>query len=236
LINGTLFVGHEISALKSTRTFQSLYIDPILDAVKRANPSTQFTGDAKTKNGIFDASPFQTLFLFIDLKTLGSETWPAVIKALEPLRSAGYLSTTDGRTFNPGPVTAIGTGSTPYAYFNPDPASPSSPRDVFFDGPLASLASTNITALVSPVVSTSFLASVGEVLSDQRDALNATQLQVLREQLGEASKRGILSRYWETPGWPVGVRDAVWRVLWEEGVGLINADDLDAAAAFWKRG
>ena len=38
----------------------------------------------------------------------------------------------------------------------------------------------------------------------------------------------------DTPGWPVGTRNAAWRILWEAGVDLINVDDLEAGANFWE--
>merc|ERR1712093_708535 len=146
LYNDPLFVGHEISALTKQRTFESLYINPILDVIKRQNPSTTFVNE-KTLNGVFDTSSGQTLYLFVDLKTSGASTWPVVIKALEPLRAAGYLSSTNGTHFTSGPVTVIGTGNTPLSLVQPIEE-----RDYFWDGPLPTLNSTfsNITALVSP--------------------------------------------------------------------------------------
>ena len=43
-------------------------------------------------SGVFDTDRSQTLYLFIDLKTSGEETWPHVLEALSPLRDAGYLT------------------------------------------------------------------------------------------------------------------------------------------------
>lgn len=84
LYNGTLFVGHEISALTPARTFESLYIKPILDVLKRQNPNSSFV-PSPTHNGVYDTIGGQTLYLFVDLKTDGAKTWPVVVKALEPL-------------------------------------------------------------------------------------------------------------------------------------------------------
>ena len=84
LYNGTLHVGHEQGALTSERTFQSLYIDPILDTLHRQNPNSSFLRST-THNGVFDTDGTQTLYLFVDLKTDGPTTWPYVLKALEPL-------------------------------------------------------------------------------------------------------------------------------------------------------
>jgi hypothetical protein len=63
-------------------------------------------------------------------------------------------------------------------------------------------------------------------------SLNDTQLEVLRAQVSTAHAKGIKLRYWDQPGWPITTRDGIWRQLTEEGVDLINADDVLAAAGF----
>lgn len=230
-----LQVGHERSALTSARTFQALYVEPILDTIRRQNPTTEFASANSTKNGVYDTASSQTLYLFIDVKTAGSDTWSAVLRELAPLRDAGYLTTTNGTTLSSAQVTIIGTGNTPIDYFLPrDPASPESPRYTFFDGQLSTLNSTaqgNITALISPIASTSFLEQVGIVVNE---TLNSGQLSLLTAQVATAKSKGITARYWETPGWPIGTRNAVWRALLEAGAGLINVDDLAGAAGFWE--
>lgn len=233
LINGTLHVGHELSALTDARTFNSLYLDPIVDTLKRENPTTAFASN--TKNGIFDTSGGQTLYLWIDLKTDGNSTLQAVLAALQPLYEAGYLTTTDGTTLVPGAITAIGTGNTPQSFFLPtDPASAADPRFIFFDAQLSTLnqsANAGITPLITPIASTQFSAQVGPVVAE---SLNATQLALVQAQIGYAKSKGIGARYWDQPGWPIGTRNAVWRTLLEEGVALINVDDVFGAAAFWE--
>ncbi|KAF2685300.1 hypothetical protein K458DRAFT_301055 [Lentithecium fluviatile CBS 122367] len=227
LINGTLYVGHERSALTAERTLESLYINPILDTLHRQNPTTDFA-PSSTLNGVFDTASTQTLYLFIDLKTDGPTTWPAVLSALEPLRKEGYLSSYDGTAFTSRPVTVIGTGNTPLWLVQA-----AVPRDAFYDAPLALLNSTytNVTANDAPIASTDFAASLGEV---RKPELNETQLATLRAQIKTASDKGIKARYWNQPQFPIGVRNAVWRGLWEEGVGLLNVDDLEGAAGFWE--
>ncbi|KIX09687.1 uncharacterized protein Z518_00768 [Rhinocladiella mackenziei CBS 650.93] len=225
LVNDTLYVGHEESALAPARTFNSLYVQPILDVLRRENPTSQFV-DSPTHNGVYDTSSSQTLLLFVDLKTNGTTTWPVVIDALQPLREADYLTTWNGTGVTVGPVTVIGTGNTPL-----DQVQPVQQRDYFFDANLALLNSTqsNITAAVSPVASTQFSRYIGEV---DGTTFNDTQLATLRGHIAEANRRGILARYWDTPAWPITTRNAVWSTLIEEGVGLLNADDLPAAAGF----
>lgn len=84
-MNRTLHVGHEQSALTNSRTFASLYIDPIVSVIKAQNPANSTFVTAPTKNGVFDTSSGQTLYLYVDVKTDGETTWPYVVKALEPL-------------------------------------------------------------------------------------------------------------------------------------------------------
>ena len=85
LYNDTLFVGHERGALTSNRTFETLYINPILDALRRQNPTTSPFLTSATHNGVYDTNGAQTLYLFVDVKTDGPTTWPYVVRALEPL-------------------------------------------------------------------------------------------------------------------------------------------------------
>lgn len=236
----TTQVGHEESALTHARTLDALYISPILDTLRRQNPSTPFVDPSSSaKHGVFDTSSGQTLYLWIDLKTPADETFPAVHAALEPLRSAGYLTTyfPGNGSLVPGPVTVIGTGNTRLSdVLNQTNGDDNAARDVFLDGPLDDLAADDdITGPeVSPIASTDFAAVFGDVGNARVPALNETQLATLRGQVAAAHAKGIKARYWDTPGWPVGTRNAVWRTLLDEGVDLLNVDDLEGAAGFWE--
>lgn len=221
----TLFVGHEMSALTTARTFDSLYVQPILDVLNRENPSTEFV-KSRTKNGVFDTAPGQTLYLWVDVKTGGEFTFPKVVKALQPLRDGGWLTTYDGTSVTRGAVTVIGTGNTPL-----DQIQGVDHRDYFYDAPLSLLESTfsNITAEVSPIASVNFHEVFGSI---NGTTFNATQLVLLDAQIQSAKSKGIAPRYWGTPAWPIVTRNAVWSTLVEHGTGLVNADDLEEAAGF----
>lgn len=230
LYSDTLYVGHEASALTSTRTFDSLYIQPILDTLRRENPTSQFV-TGTTRNGVFDTASTQTLYLWVDVKTNGEQTWPYVVKALQPLRDAGYLTTYNSSGgVTQRPVTVIGTGNTPL-----DQVQPVQQRDYFWDAPIPTLGTTfsNITASVSPIASTDFVPQFGTI---NGTGFNETQLALLRSQIATAAAKGIKVRYWDTPGWPISTRNAVWTTLVEEGVGLLNADDLAAASGVADQG
>lgn len=139
----------------------------------------------------------------------------------------------NNKTITHGPVTVIGTGATPL-----DLVGPVGDRDYFFDGPLDKLDTdefSDLTALISPIASTSFAATVGELELGVGDgeALNGTQLEAVREQIESAKRKGIGARYWETPGWPVRTRNQVWRTLLREGTALLNADDLEGVKKYF---
>jgi hypothetical protein len=232
LYNGTLHIGHEESALTNARTFDSLYIQPILSVLRAQNPISPFLTNGPTKNGVYDTSSGQTLYLFVDVKTNGEETFPYVIKALQPLRAAGYLTTFNGTGVTPGPVTVVGTGNTPLDQVQ-GVGNVTHPRDYFYDAPIPTLGTTfsNITADVSPIASTDFAVQFGSV---RNETFNATQLALLESQVATAHAKGIAVRYWDQPGWPVSTRNAIWRTLWNAGVDLLNVDDLEGIANFWQ--
>lgn len=70
-------------------------------------------------------------------------------------------------------------------------------------------------------------------MSDTEPVFTDEQLSTLRAQIATAKSRGIGARYWDTPYYPIRLRNAVWRELLQEGVALLNADDLDAVAEFF---
>lgn len=228
LVNKTLYIGHERSALTSTRTLDSLYVQPLLNVLRRQNPASAFVTSPESAHGVFDTAASQTFYLWVDVKTNGTETWPYVVQALQPLRDAGYLTrlNSSGDIEN-GPVTVIGTGNTPLNQIQT-----LTQRDYFWDAPIATLGTSfsNITSKVSPIASTSFAAQFGTI---NGTAFNETQLARLRSQIAVARNKNIRVRYWETPSWPISVRNTVWKTLVSEGVGLLNADDLGAAAGLY---
>lgn len=68
-----------------------------------------------------------------------------------------------------------------------------------------------------------------------QNGLNKEQLGKVREQVGEAEKRGLVSRYWDIPGWPVDRRTRIWGQLEQVGVGMLNVDAIGTAARWnWR--
>ncbi|KAF8898655.1 hypothetical protein BD779DRAFT_1430808 [Infundibulicybe gibba] len=227
LVDGDLFVGHELAALTKDRTFDSLYVQPLLKMVMLQNPKDQFTVNQTRPNGVFDTSSGTPLQLLVDMKTDGVATLPFVLKALDPLRRAGFLTTFANGTLTQSAVTVVGTGNTPL-----EDVKKLSPRDVFFDAPLTGLTDASNTTwdrTLSPLASTDYEVAVGW---SGINNISSEQLSNITQFVNDAHSRGIAARFWDTPGWPISARDAVWKQLLESGADWLNADDLEAASQF----
>jgi hypothetical protein len=173
------------------------------------------------------------LYLFVDVKTDGQSTWPSVVQALQPLRAQGWLTKVNGSTVTKGPITVVGTGlaSMTIIDIGNTPLNQilaASTRDYFFDAPLGHLNST-FTPAVSPIASGDYEVLVGW---DGKTAVNDTVRRNISTIVQQAHSAGLMTRFWDTPLYPIYARDAVWQVLFEEGSDLLNGDDLLAASSF----
>ena len=233
LTDNDLRVGHTQSSLTSARTLDSLYLNPLVSILSHQNPSlTQLNSTNATGwRGVFETSSSTSLTLLIDMKSDGADTLRIVLQQIEPLRSRGWLTYFNGSTVIPGPITIVGTGNTPFNLLN----SNSTYRDVFFDAPLDQLSGANTSSNAkvytnqnSYYASVSFADTIGKL---QHGIFSQQQLDRIRAQIGAASARGLKARYWDAPAWPISVRDEVWDVLEKEGVGMLNADDVNAASS-----
>lgn len=80
--------------------------------------------------------------------------------------------------------------------------------------------------------SMSFQHSVGPI---RHGRLSHKQLKIKRHHISSAKERGLEARYWDTPIWPIHLRHYIWMTLVEEGVDVLNVDDLRGAAVEdWK--
>ena len=238
LTDNDLLVGHSKGSLTSARSLTSLYINPLIAILKHQNPPLTFntsTTSPASINGVFETNPTTSLVLLIDIKTNGAATFPVILQQLEPLRSQGYLTYFNGSAIIPGPITVVGTGNTPFTLL----ISNTTHRSIFFDAPLDQLwgddnngiLPTNnsllYTAENSYYASVDFAKAIGK---PWHGSLAPLQVDTILGQASAASEKGLRARYWNTPAWPVGVRDHVWDVLVREGVGMLNVDDLEAAS------
>lgn len=81
--------------------------------------------------------------------------------------------------------------------------------------------------------SVDFRATVGFVF---RGHLSPRQVNIIRGQIRGAKNAGLKARYWNTPVWPISLRNHIWHILVREGADMLNADDLQAASTQdWRR-
>ncbi len=253
-----LYVGHNRASLTANRTFQSLYVNPLVEILERQNPKTEFYNG--TRHGVFDTDPEQTLILLVDVKTDGRTTWPVVLEQLEPLRERGWLSFIENDVIHRRPVTVVGTGGTPFDMLTAN----STYRDAFYDAPLnlmnpdqrtaASVkkdSSLDVFSFMRPrdspqgkagtspeddynpqnsfYASVSFRSSIGRVWW----RLSNDQIDLIRSQIQGAHERGLKARFWDQPSWPKSLRNHVWDVLVQEEIDLLNVDDLEGVKGVW---
>ncbi|EDU48423.1 hypothetical protein PtrSN002B_002168 [Pyrenophora tritici-repentis] len=255
LFDNELYVGHSTNALTQNNTFRSLYVDPLVRMLDHKNEIGQFATSYDVKNGVFDTEPARTLVLLVDFKNNGHEIFPVVSQHLSALREKGYLTYYDGNYTIERPITVVATGNAPFDLITANKSYRDIFFDAPLDKLVSSPPSIqphpdNVVDLAKRTPALSFgggQGTVGTTPSSVFDATNSyyasvnfgrsigwlwfghiseTQLLKIRSQIREARKRGLQARYWSAPKWPVGLRNKVWRVLVEEGVGYLNGDDL----------
>jgi hypothetical protein len=170
-------------------------------------------------------SPNTTLVLLLDFKTSSNDTWSTVLAQLDDIRSRGWLTTwtpTEGVVERP--LTIVASGGAPFNFIIANETY----RDIFYDAPLTSLpADTVYNANNSYYASTSLSNAIGKIGSS---GLGADQKAKITRQVQRAGELGLKSRYWDTPAWPISLRNRVWESLIDLGADVLNVDDLTAAA------
>lgn len=218
--DGELRVSHSWGSIHAYRTLRSLYLDPLSNIFTNRNVSVASTNERNV--GIFDVDPNVSVVLLIDFKNDGHMIWPVLMKQLQPLREKGWLTHFDGTRVVQGPLTIVGTGDVPFELVQGMDAD----RFVFFDAPLNDISNSEYTSENSYYASIAMRKAVGRILFNR---LSARQVNILRSQIRAASDKGLVSRYWSTPSWPISLRQKVWFTLVENNVGVLNVDDLYSA-------
>jgi glycerophosphoryl diester phosphodiesterase len=221
-----LLVSHSWSSTKSTRTLRTLFLDPIANIFEHRNVSTASTSDKET--GMFDTDPNTSIILLIDFKSEGHKIWPALQAQLQTFRDRNWLTYYDGKTLIQGPLTVVGTGNTPFELVQQN----STNRYIFYDAPLRSISEPQYNSTNSYYASSRLKAAIGGIWSGK---FSKKQENILKQQIQAAEDKGLKSRYWDTPAWPISMRDTVWERLMHLGIGVLNVDDL-ASATRWNWG
>ena len=208
LVDDKVLVAHSRFELKPERTLEKLYLDPLLKRVR-----------AHTVAGLHLARVHingPTFTLLIDFKTNGSGIYRQLQKVLP--RYKEILSRYENGKFYPGAVTLIISGDRPR-----DEIAKSNPRYVGIDGrvgDLASKQSAHLLPLISDRWSSHFRwRGRGPMPADEQLKLNKIISQA------HAANRRV--RFWATPELP-----AVWKVLFDAEVDLINTDKLAELESF----
>jgi hypothetical protein len=202
LVNGQLLVAHDRSGTKTNRTLQSLYLEPLRQRIK--------------KNGgrVYAAGPECTLL--IDLKTDWHSIYPALRNVLE--QYADVLSRFENGKQVTNAITAIITGNRSIEMFAGEKI-----RYASYDGQLGDLES-NASADLIPWISGNWTVSFR--WRGRGNLAEAERLK-LKEIVAKAHAKGRRVRFWGGPDDPI-----LWRELLNDGVDLINTDDLDGLRKF----
>lgn len=223
-----LLVGHNTKVLSADRSLTSLYVGPLVEILSQQQKSQNSQSPTNQIYGVYDTYPKTSLILLIDFKTDGNSTWRLVYDQLEELRKNDWLTYWNGLEIVSRPIVVVATGNAP---FDRVLEANSTHRDIFFDAPLLDLGPQYN-------VSTSYYASapIKEALGPvKRPSLKSKQIELLQEQISAAEERGLKSRYWDTPSWPVSWRNDVWTKLTDYGVGMLNVDELISASRWdWR--
>ncbi|KAI0115879.1 hypothetical protein GGR51DRAFT_555755 [Nemania sp. FL0031] len=205
LFDGDVIIGHLLPTLG--RTLRAQYVNPLLAILNHNGGSA------------YKSRPGQTLVLLVDFKTSDTGTLDAVVKALDPLRQAGYLSRLENGVFVKKAITVVASGSAPFDRISTGDGVPN--RDIFYDANLGALSGTTYTSQNSYVASADFQDVVGQASTA---TLTAAQMTTITTQVNQAHAKGLVARYWNLPG------EYLWEPLKALGVDLLNADDLSNTA------
>lgn len=220
-----LLVGHSDANLHKDVTLRSLYLEPLQRILEAQNVATS------TRRGVFNLAPEQTLVLLVDFKSSGPEAFAEMDAQLESLRDLDFLTYWNGTTRIMRPLTIVASGN---SNFDSVLALNATHRDIFWDAKLERLVALddnfdNGSPTYKFNQSNSYFAS-----TEFRNAMlyvSPSDTGTSSTQLEQARVRGLLTRYWDTPSEPPNLREVVWRVLVDAGVGVLNMDDLGAVRA-----
>lgn len=199
LVDGKLLVAHDRKDVRPERTLQALYLDPLSERVK--------------KNGgkVFPGGPDFTLL--VDVKSGATNTYQALRLVLEPY--ASMLTRFHPERTESNAVTIIISGNRARVLMATELS-----RLAAYDGRLPDLDAADSRHLI-PLVSDNWALHFKWRGKPEDGSLPDAERTRLKELVTKAHARGQRLRLWGTPDVP-----AMWKVLREAGVDLINTDKL----------
>lgn len=250
LDNGSVVLSHDGA---DQLDFKGVFVKRVLGLVEDFSIGGQgYSDDLKEKfRGIYTTSTSLSVQLAIDIKTDPIETLRAVMEAFEPLRERNLLSfydeslrkMTDEEMTNssqyfpknvhqtPNPwllsdedlrrigvvrsvFTVVFTGNIAHEYIKGLPK-----RYFFFDGYLKDRH--------GPIPESPSFCPMASGIWPQLKTWDQTNVTAI---LNKYHAKGISTRVYEVPGWPIWKRNEIWVDLHKLGVSWVNADDLQGAA------
>ena len=206
LTNGQLLVAHDRDKVKPDITLQSLYLDPLRARAKKYGGRIYPNGDP-------------TFYLLIDTKSDANETWAVLRKVLA--NYSDLLTTFDGKKVTPKAVTVILTGNRPRTLLPKE-----SVRQAALDAQMPDLDNPNpdgIFLWMSEDWKHFFKWNGKGPIPDEEKAR-------LLDIVAKAHKRNMKVRFWDSPQ-----STNFWRELRDDGVDLLNVDDLAGAEKFLRK-
>ena len=204
LKDGDLMVGHSRFELRENRTLTALYLAPLAKRV------------SENDGQVYRAA--KRFILLIDFKSNGASSLEVLRKQLKPYLH--MLTRYENGKIHLGAVTIIISGSRPVAE-----VAALKTRYVFIDGRFADLQAKSRSDLV-PLVSAPWN---GTFSWQGYGQISAKELERLRAIIKVAHDQGKLVRFWSVPH-----SENLWQVFYNEGIDLINADDLPRLEKFLK--
>jgi len=203
LVNGQLLVAHDLKKDQPKGTLQALYLDPLRARANKYGGRIYTNGES-------------TFYLLIDTKTETNATYAVLRRVLQDYGDLLTGFSSNGVTRRA--VTVVLTGNRPRAMLAQEPA-----RLAGLDGELSDLGQPDRKGLllwVSANWGQSFKwRGEGPIPPEERERI--------RQIVKQAHELHAKARFWGAPDNP-----AFWLELREDGVDLINTDDLAGAEKF----
>ena len=202
LVDGVLLVAHERSSLDKRKTLKALYLDPLLERTRGNSGRVHKGGPVFT--------------LLIDIKDDAGKTYAALHSLLE--KYVDMLSEVRGGKYRARAVKVVISGNRPRLLMKSQEL-----RFAGVDGRIGDLDSRE-PAHFLPMISDRW----SKVFKWRgKGTISPAEAARLREIVRKAHTAGRVVRFWATPEDP-----AVWKVLLESGVDLVNTDDLPGLRKF----
>ena len=200
-VGDSLFVAHNCKDIKPGRTLRKLYLDPLMQEIKKNDGSVYGDG--------------VEIILFIDIKIDGLKTYHLLHKILENYKSV-LTEFNESKKIQRN-IMVVVSGERPFEFMKEQKL-----RYAGYDGRLSDL-DAGISPSLMPIVSNDWSEyfkwdGTGQIPDAEKKKLSGIAQ--------KAKECGYLVRFWGTPSRTEDQRNRVWTELRNAQVGLIGTDNL----------